>query len=815
MKTDGKVVISTKLDNSGLTKGLSLLKSAFSGLGKIIGSAFAVRTLINFGKEAIELASDLEEVQNVVQVAFGSMSSEVDKFAKNAMKQFGISELNAKQYMGTFGAMSKAFGNSVSEAYEQAKILTSLTGDVASFYNLSTDEAFTKLKGVYTGETEGLKSLGVVMTQTALDEFALANGFGKTTKAMSEQEKVALRLAFVQNALNSASGDFARTSDSWANQTKVLSLQFDNLKTAIGTGLIQALTPAIKMLNQLMEVLVNLANKFSEITAKLFGKQVLPTEQAVSGVESLTEAENELAKATDKATEASKRSLAGFDKLNKLGDDSNKTASSADANGLSGSLGDVSVNTSPAEESVGALMGTVDRLKEKFNTFVAWLKGSDFGSAFDNLKETAQTIGDAFESALEGAKPKIQNSLNGIKTMFSTAGTSIVTVFGGAFKTVTENINEWATENRGKIEKALSGTLGIITGVTDTITSIVTDVFEIITEKWNEYGQPIVDWVSQAVLDIQGRLLTLYNEIIVPILDEALAWVNRIWEENLKDVVDEVIGFVGRVGEWLGILYKEKIKPVIDWLMTYVVPIVKTVLSNIQDTVFIVVNYISGTIKNLLKIINGIIDFLVGVFTGDWERAWQGVQGVLEGIKGQFENTVNTIKEFFTTRFNAIKDTVIGVFEAIRAAIKMKINAMLESVEGMVNGIINGINWLIRKLNSLGTIQIPEILGGGTVGFNLRELSPISIPRLAQGAVIPANREFLAVLGDQKNGRNLELPENLLRQIVREESGGGRHNRIPFIIQLVLNGKVIGEEAVEYVNGVIRKTGKSPIKQGG
>lgn len=814
MKTDGKVVISTKLDNSGLTKGLSSLKSAFSGLGKIIGSAFAVRTLINFGKEAIELASDLEEVQNVVQVAFGSMSSEVDKFAKNAMKQFGISELNAKQYMGTFGAMSKAFGNSVSEAYEQAKILTSLTGDVASFYNLTTDEAFTKLKGVYTGETEGLKSLGVVMTQTALDEFALANGFGKTTKAMSEQEKVALRLAFVQNALNSASGDFARTSDSWANQTKVLSLQFDNLKTAIGTGLIQALTPAIKMLNRLMEVLVNLANKFSEITAKLFGKQVLPTEQAVSGVESLTEAENELATATDKATEASKRSLAGFDKLNKLGDDSNKTASSADANGLSGSLGDVSVNTAPAEESVGALMGTVDRLKEKFNTFVAWLKGSDFGAAFDNIKETAQTIGDAFESALEGAKPKIQNSLNGIKTMFSTAGTSIVTVFGGAFKTVTENINEWTTENQGEIEKALSGTLDIITGVTDTITSIVTDVFEIITEKWNEYGQPIVDWVSQAVLDIQGWLLTLYNEIIVPILDEALAWVNRIWEENLKDVVDEVMGFVGRIGEWLGILYKEKIKPVIDWLMTYVVPIVKTVLSNIQDTVFIVVNYISGTIKNLLKIINGIIDFLVGVFTGDWERAWQGVQGIFEGIKGQFENTVNTIKEFFTTRFNAIKDTVIGVFEAIRAAIKTKINAMLESVEGMVNGIINGINWLIRKLNSLGTIQIPEVLGGGTVGFNLRELSPISIPRLAQGAVIPANREFLAVLGDQKNGRNLEGPESLFRQIVREESGGNRNSQ-PIVVQIMLNGKVIGEETIEYINGIIRKTGKTPIKQGG
>lgn len=814
MKTDGKVVISTKLDNSGLTKGLSSLKSAFSGLGKIIGSAFAVSTLVNFGKEALDLASDLQEVQNVVEVAFGSMSSEVDKFAKNAMKQFGMSELNAKQYMGTFGAMSKAFGNSTAEAYNQAKILTSLTGDVASFYNLSTDEAFTKLKAVYTGETEGLKAMGVVMTQTALDEFALANGFGKTTKAMSEQEKVALRLAFVQNALNSASGDFVRTSDSWANQTKVLSLQFDNLKAAIGTGLIQVLTPAIKMLNRLMEVLVDIANKFSEITAKLFGKQTLPTESAVSGVESLTEAENNLAEATDKATEASKRSLAGFDKLNKLGDDSNKTASSADANGLSGSLGDVSVNTAPAEDSVSALMDVVDSLKEKFNTFVTWLKGSDFAVAFDNLKETAQTLGDVFEGVFEESKPKIKNAVDGIGKMLKTAGATYVKVYGGAFKTITQNIKEWATENQNDIQKAISGVIEIVTGVVDGITTIVTDLYLIISKNWEKYGQPIVDWVSDAVLDMYSWLLKLYNEIVVPITTKMLAWVMRIWNENLKDVVDEVVGFVGRIGEWLGILYEEKIKPVIDWLMTYVVPIVKTVLSNIQDTVFIVVNYISGTIKNLLKIINGIIDFLVGVFTGDWERAWQGVQGIFEGIKGQFENTVNTIKEFFATRFQAIKDTVIGVFEAIKGTVKEKINAILGNVEGMVNGIINGINWLIRKLNSLGTIQIPEILGGGTIGFNFRELSPVSIPRLAQGAVIPANREFLAVLGDQKNGRNLEAPESLIRQIMREESGGNRNGQ-PFVIQVMLNGRVIGEETIEYINGIIRKTGKTPIKQGG
>lgn len=824
IKTDGKVIISTKLDNSGLKAGLkgipsalSGLKSALSGIGSAIGIAFSVGALINFGKEAINLASDLQEVQNVVDTAFGSMADKANTFAKSAVTSLGMSELSAKQFSSTYMAMGRGMGIAMETSADMAIETTKRIGDVASFYNKSFEEVDTMMKSIWTGETESLKRIGVVMTQTNLQAFALSKGITKNISDLDQATQTQLRYAYVMEQTKLAAGDFARTSNSWANQTRVLSEQWNSFKSVIGTGLIQALTPVIKVVNQLLAALIRLGEKFQEITAKLFGKQTLSAEgsSAADSVTAVADAEEQLAESTDKATKAAKRSLAGFDKLNKLGDDSGSSNSAADVSGLSGSLGNVSLNTQPAEESVGALTGAIDRLKGKLNYFVEWLKGSDFGVAFDNIKSTAGTLGVAFENALEGAKPRIQNSLDGIKTMFGTAGTTIVTVFGGAFKTVTENIDEWTTENQGEIESALSGTIGIITGVTDTISGIVTDVFLIVSKNWEKYGEPIVDWVSEAVLDIHGWLLELYNEILVPILSEALDWVNRIWDENLKGVVDEVIGFVGRIGEWLGILYKEKIKPVVDWIMAYVVPIIKTALSNIQDTVFIVVNYISGTIKNLLKIINGIIDFLVGVFTGDWERAWQGVQGIFEGIKGQFENTINTIKEFFTTRFNAIKDTVIGVFEAIKAAIREKINAMLESVEGMVNGIINGINWLIRKLNSLGTIQLPEILGGGTVGFNLKELSPITIPRLAQGAVIPANREFLAVLGDQKNGRNLELPENLLRQVVREESGGGRHNGIPFIIQVMLNGKVIGEEAVEYVNGVIRKTGKSPIKQGG
>lgn len=219
--------------------------------GTALAAAFAVKKIVDFGKSCIDLGSDLAEVQNVVDVTFPHMADQVDKFAKSAASSYGLSETMAKKYSGTFGSMAKAFGFTEKQALDMGTSLTALTGDVASFYNLNQDEAYTKLKSVFTGETESLKDLGVVMTQTALDSYAMANGFGKTTSQMSEAEKVALRYQFVANQLSAAQGDFARTSGGWANQVRILSLQFDSLKATIGQGLINVLTPVLKVINTL------------------------------------------------------------------------------------------------------------------------------------------------------------------------------------------------------------------------------------------------------------------------------------------------------------------------------------------------------------------------------------------------------------------------------------------------------------------------------------------------------------------------------------------------------------------------------------
>lgn len=167
MAADGSVIIDTRMDTSGVQNGVSAIKQSFNGLGNavkklgiLIGSAFAVGKLVQFGKECIELGSDLAEVQNVVDVTFTTMSDKVNEFAKSAMTSAGLSETMAKRYVGTFGAMSKSFGFSEAQAYDMSTALTQLTGDVASFYNISQDLAYIKLKSVFTGETETLKDLG-------------------------------------------------------------------------------------------------------------------------------------------------------------------------------------------------------------------------------------------------------------------------------------------------------------------------------------------------------------------------------------------------------------------------------------------------------------------------------------------------------------------------------------------------------------------------------------------------------------------------------------------------------------------------------
>lgn len=209
--------------------------------------------LVRFGKQCIEAASNLQEVANVVNITFGKSAAIVSDWAKQNAANFGLSETSAKRYAGTFGTMAKQFSFTEEQATQMAVELTKLSGDLASFYNITDQAAATKLKAVFTGETEGLKELGVVMTQTQLDAYAMAKGWGKTTKEMSEQEKVALRYTYTMEKLAHAQGDFSRTSDGYANSVRRLQLELENMKVAVGAELLPVAVSGLQTITALIK----------------------------------------------------------------------------------------------------------------------------------------------------------------------------------------------------------------------------------------------------------------------------------------------------------------------------------------------------------------------------------------------------------------------------------------------------------------------------------------------------------------------------------------------------------------------------------
>ena len=308
----------TKTSISGIKAAFSSLGTTVSRLGGLLTSVLGPISFIWLAKECIELGSSVSEVQNVVDTAFGSMSHKMEAFADTAITSFGMSELAAKKTGSTYMAMAKGIGIADGAASDMAITLTGLSGDVASFYNISQDLASTKLKSVFTGETETLKDLGVVMTQTNLEQYALSRGISKSISAMTQAELATLRYNFVLNSLNLASGDFVKTQDSWANQTRILSMQMQALGANVGQILTTVLLPAVKTLNEIVANLVSATSIISAAISSIFGVQISQNSQIASTAAEAAEAENNLAAGISNAAKAAKKSLAGFDELNIL-----------------------------------------------------------------------------------------------------------------------------------------------------------------------------------------------------------------------------------------------------------------------------------------------------------------------------------------------------------------------------------------------------------------------------------------------------------------------------------------------------------------
>lgn len=905
MAADGSVIIDTRMDTTGVRNGVSAIKQSFNGLGSVvkkigvlIGGAFAIGKLAQFGKECIELGSNLAEVQNVVDVTFTTMSDKVNEFAKNAMTSAGLSETMAKRYVGTFGAMSKSFGFSEAQAYDMSTALTQLTGDVASFYNISQDLAYIKLKSVFTGETETLKDLGVVMTQSALDQYALANGYGKTTSAMTEQEKVALRLAFVQKQLSAASGDFIRTSGSWANQVRVMQLQLQSLKATVGQGLINIFTPVLKVINVLLGKLATLANAFKSFTELITGKKssgqtsgsgagltgdasgVQDTAdaygQAADNASKLADSTEDVADATKDAAKAANGYLSPLDEINRYStQNTSSTASKVPSSGT-GSGG-----------SPGGLAGAVGS--------VDYGKVAEGETALDKISKSAEKLAkllkklwkpfqDAWKKEGKNTISAAQIALSGIAKLAKSVGRSLVEVW-----------------TNGTGTTMLTTMLRIAQNVLKTIGNIASGF----ADAWNKNN------VGTQIIQNIANALVVVMQFIERIAADTATWAANLdfyplleSISNLTSAFAPILESIGNVLEWI---YKNIVLPMLKWVIEVglptVVNLVAKVATFLADHQPIVEAFgaaligafaaakIAGLASSVIKSVSGIAmaaKGLISLMTGtggimggikaiataigpagifviavsaaiaigvllykNWDKIKEAAtklkdwvigktRGLVDGVTKKLTNlrekisgvwkyvsekTTTTFKNMWNTvttkvgairdtivdKFSNARDTVVDIFTKIRDTVVSVFNKVISTINGAI-GTINGAISTVESAFSFGPWKVPTPTGSKTIGFKATFPRVPTVPYLAKGAVIPPRSEFLAVLGDQKQGNNIETPEALLRKIVREETAGRQTSGGNYRFTAQINRRTLFDEMMKEAQMRRDTSGRNPFE---
>ena len=316
--------------------------------------------LLSFVKQSFELGSSITEVENVVDVAFGSMASKAYEFASTATEQFGLSELAAKQYAGTMMAMLNSTGVAQDAAAEMSTTLAGLAGDLASFYNISTDDAFMKLRSAIAGETEPMRQLGVNMTVAALQSYALSQGITKSWQSMTQAEQAMLRYNYIMSATAQQQGDYQRTINSFANQWRLLTLNVQQFSATVGQGIIAAVLPAVQALNALMSVLQRAAEAFRNFMYVLTGYEGGGSQGGIvnefagigdvsTGLEDIGSSGGDAADGMDDASSAAKKlkkslSVLSFDQLHQLSDAADDAADAlGNASGAGGGLDDINV----------------------------------------------------------------------------------------------------------------------------------------------------------------------------------------------------------------------------------------------------------------------------------------------------------------------------------------------------------------------------------------------------------------------------------------------------------------------------------------
>lgn len=531
--------------------------SLASAFGKLYASYWLLFRAFSKIKDAIDISSSLTEVENVVRTTFGNYEKLIQDFSKTSIQDFGMSELTAKQVASRFQAMGTAMGFSQGKMADMSLQLTKLTADMASFYDMEQSDVARNLQAVFTGETEPLRKYGLDLTQATLKEWAMKQGLDADISSMTQAEKTMLRYQYVMANTAAAQGDFARTSDTWANQVRILKQSFEQLAAIIGGALINAFKPFVRTLNAVMQKVIAFATTVTNALGSIFGWKF---EISAGGLaDDWSDAAGSAADIADSTGQAAKnvekmnKGLRAFDELNLITTPDNSSGSGSGGSGGGGASG-------------GGASGGLVQVDTIFK---------DYESQIRSLRELGAYISDALSDAMESidwdriySKARnfgkgLADFLNGLITprLFGDVGMTIASALNTAIYTALSFGEEFDWTNLGDSIaagvnrffetfdfSALGRTINTwVHGIYDTITTAIGNI------KWSEVWDGVTDFLSEIDLETisliigafalkyAGKFLTgkILKETIGKLISEK--FVAAFGQESVKSILSYIV----------------------------------------------------------------------------------------------------------------------------------------------------------------------------------------------------------------------------------------------------------------------------------
>lgn len=759
MPADGSIIIDTRVNNKGAEADLKALQAKakstaqqIAALDKQLNTATGKRT---------KLADDLDKAKAAAQdtaAALEAVNAKLDAArAKNAAQvraEFpSMSEKNVSSI-----AESRTLGQSAAEISQSEKLAAEYDKQEAAIASLSEkyDQQQAEVQRLTQQKQNLVAQLGqerqaVDQATAAYDREQKKQGASavqqlttaeKAMKRFNSRMREIVSGALLFNIISSGLSGLVRWMGSALQSTDAFSSALRNLQGAASV----AAAPLVNALGNALSYVINLLatgmSYLARFISMLTGKSLSAMKSSAKAMNSYGAAAGSAAKQTDKAT----RSLAGFDEITRL------DAPQEDASGGGGGGGAAGPNYDFVDQTGQGFSDMLSAMQRFWQAFTALLAPSiaAWSAAWEQIKATGLAVWPQIQMAALGlwnnALLPLLNYLAGtfvpgVVNSFSQAFAPIV---GGVASTAIQAFADFFVWSCGLVTDAVNN---LVIPALDTVLLIWQGLMAGIQAAWAQYGQPLMDGVLEALRNIEGIFSNLYYTVIEPILQHLIQLVQQLWAEHLQQLWNDVTAMLGALGVAVLDLWNNVLLPLINWLISTFGPLFADVFNAAADLVGAAVGLIADALDIAMVALRGLLDFLSAVFRGDWDAAWE-----------------------------AIANTVTTIWDRIQSTIKGAVNGIIRFVNGMIQAVVNALNSLSFTVPD----WVPEI-GGSTFGFNL---TAPQIPYLAQGAVIPPNREFLAVLGDQSSGTNIEAPLSTIEQAVAN------------VLENQLAGQMAGFEAV-------------------